>query len=585
MQWRTACAHTLPPDILSLAHRCVAECQRADRAQETAESTKKQTDTDLKMDGATATDVAKEEATTLEDPAVEDAKEDSSTLEGTATEGTTGSSSFRALFLIGVVAAICAAFITSIPHMTKPSVANKLVAARVPGRQLPTAFTHMKPFHGMLAGTIHTLISSQPKLDCPQARRSESSSAVPTQWLPVIVASSSSRQALSGERGGAYSNAPKPVVCAHSLLLERSVITSGDMHITQPARRAKFAPPWCINGIRSVRNNSDGNARYHAHLRCDQELVTPTFRVGAPHGAPLTLMQGYGDAWKRNGSRVPGSHHWPDYTTILHDRNTGGNQSCFWPKVPTWVERARIKPEDPTQLRRVPLVVISDGFVDNFWHASGILNSWCEMRFREDVTFVMQPKHIDDNHLMYRWSEALGIPRNRIATLEQPIMADSVIGVNHEPQWDCLSRTLRLPYETPNTIVVYVRPYNNPSRDMPYNITQQLAAVLGEAFPHLTVKMFLGSETLMEARQIFSSARLVIGPHGSGLCNVVFCQKWTPVIEFLSEQAADRPWQMWGGHSVGLPWWPLVVESLANSDDILDLGLQTAKLALAHAAR
>ena len=53
MQWRTACAHTLPPDILSLAHRCVAECQRADRAQETAESTKKQTDTDLKMDGAT----------------------------------------------------------------------------------------------------------------------------------------------------------------------------------------------------------------------------------------------------------------------------------------------------------------------------------------------------------------------------------------------------------------------------------------------------------------------------------------------------------------------------------------------------
>jgi len=120
---------------------------------------------------------------------------------------------------------------------------------------------------------------------------------------------------------------------------------------------------------------------------------------------------------------------------------------------------------------------------------------------------------------------------------------------------------------------------------MPYNITQQLAAVLGEAFPHLTVKMFLGSETLMEARQIFSSARLVIGPHGSGLCNVVFCQKWTPVIEFLSEQAADRPWQMWGGHSVGLPWWPLVVESLANSDDILDLGLQTAKLALAHAAR
>ena len=68
--------HLPLPRALSLAHRCVAECQRADRAQETAESTKKQTDTDLKMDGATATDVAKEEATTLEGPAVEDAKED-----------------------------------------------------------------------------------------------------------------------------------------------------------------------------------------------------------------------------------------------------------------------------------------------------------------------------------------------------------------------------------------------------------------------------------------------------------------------------------------------------------------------------
>ena len=97
--------------------------------------------------------------------------------------------------------------------------------------------------------------------------------------------------------------------------------------------------------------------------------------------------------------------------------------------------------------------------------------------------------------------------------------------------------------------------------------------------------MFDGSETLMEARQIFSSARLVIGPHGAGLVNVAFCQKWTPVIEFLSVEVADRPWLMWGGHSVGLPWWPLVVESLANSDEILDLGLQTAKLALAHAAR
>ena len=121
--------HLPLPRALSLAHRCVAECQRADRAQETAESTKKQTDTDLKMDGATATDVAKEEATTLEGPAVEDAKEDSSTLE-TATEGTTGASSFRALFLIGVVAAICAAFITSIPHMMKPCVASEPAEAQ-----------------------------------------------------------------------------------------------------------------------------------------------------------------------------------------------------------------------------------------------------------------------------------------------------------------------------------------------------------------------------------------------------------------------------------------------------------------------
>ena len=399
--------------------------------------------------------------------------------------------------------------------------------------------------------------------------------ACSTQWLPVLLS-------LSFQPPHEQF-APEPVVCAHGLLLERSVTTAGEMHITQPAQLAKFGPPWCTDGKRPIiQHSNDSSAQYHVLFRCDQKLASPAFRVGiGSHGAPVTLMKGYGDAWNRNGSRFPGSHYWLEYTTILHDRNTGGDQSCFWPKVPNWVENARIEAEDPTQLRRVPLVVISDGVVDNIWHASGILNSWCEMRFREDVLFVMQPKYdaMGDNHLMYRWSEALGIPRSRISTLERPIMADAVIGVNHDPQWDCISRTLRLPSVTPDTIVVYSREYKDASRDIPYDITQQLAAVLGKAFPHLTVKVFFGSETVMEARQIFSSARLVIGPHGAGLVNVAFCQKWTPVVEFLSENAF-RPWLMWGGHSVGLPWWPLVVESLANSDDILDLGLRTAKLAL-----
>ena len=45
---------------------------------------------------------------------------------------------------------------------------------------------------------------------------------------------------------------------------------------------------------------------------------------------------------------------------------------------------------------------------------------------------------------------------------------------------------------------------------------------------------FDGSETFHETIEKFQRAKIVVGPHGAGMTNLVFSQEGTHVIEYLT---------------------------------------------------
>eukprot|EP00539_Tryblionella_compressa_P018920 CAMPEP_0178858228 /NCGR_PEP_ID=MMETSP0747-20121128/552_1 /TAXON_ID=913974 /ORGANISM="Nitzschia punctata, Strain CCMP561" /LENGTH=100 /DNA_ID=CAMNT_0020524509 /DNA_START=110 /DNA_END=412 /DNA_ORIENTATION=+ len=84
----------------------------------------------------------------------------------------------------------------------------------------------------------------------------------------------------------------------------------------------------------------------------------------------------------------------------------------------------------------------------------------------------------------------------------------------------------------------------------------------------MPVKLFTGSETFNETQHLFANAKIVIGPHGAGLANLVFCKIGTPVVEFITS-SIFRPWQMFGGLTIDLPWWPVLLSSFDARAEIL----------------
>lgn len=87
--------------------------------------------------------------------------------------------------------------------------------------------------------------------------------------------------------------------------------------------------------------------------------------------------------------------------------------------------------------------------------------------------------------------------------------------------------------------------------------------------------------TVMEQRRLFREAAVVIGPHGSAMTNLIFCQPGTKLLEFVAPRYADPVFWVLANH-VGVEHWMLIgegevppdeVDPLARQEDItLDLG-------------
>jgi len=100
------------------------------------------------------------------------------------------------------------------------------------------------------------------------------------------------------------------------------------------------------------------------------------------------------------------------------------------------------------------------------------------------------------------------------------------------------------------------------------------------------VKIVTASETsYKEQVAIFSSASLLIGPHGSGLTNMIYCPKGTPVIELRATHASGRS-PLWDGSYrmlssiMGIPYGVMVFENPVDTDPWqVDIPLVLATLA------
>jgi hypothetical protein len=285
---------------------------------------------------------------------------------------------------------------------------------------------------------------------------------------------------------------------------------------------------------------------------------------------------------------------WKDYTTGFVTPN---QDMCFWPEAPQLVSDDQqqqhlsvLTKTDPIYLDKI---LVSGGPFDNFWHGMLILNTWCMMKDSLDVSFLVQegktPSYVKN------FANAMGINNTRIVVHDRPVVSKSktmyvtpfrMQGVD----WSCLHDTLQVKVANENNhtekqeysyaLVYFRRARNRPHRDIRSELHKKFAKAISKELG-IAVKTFDGGETFDKQRELFSRAKIFIGPHGAGFANLVFTSKTIPVVELFSPAIAHRSCQMFGAHSFRqpLPWWPVLVDSFADEEAILGRAVSVVKQA------
>ena len=63
---------------------------------------------------------------------------------------------------------------------------------------------------------------------------------------------------------------------------------------------------------------------------------------------------------------------------------------------------------------------------------------------------------------------------------------------------------------------------------------QDILQAFQSEFPDLRIRVYHGNETALETMKMFAGSRVVVGYHGAGLANALFCPKGTVVLEYTT---------------------------------------------------
>ena len=361
----------------------------------------------------------------------------------------------------------------------------------------------------------------------------------------------------------------------HSLLYISSYSGVTLKHLNWKDKKDK----WCkeMRTIDRINNNI-------SIASCKNNFFSAFEQIGN-EGREVTL---YPTEWK----------NWHDYSTVFVDND----KNCTWPKPPGlhqnltlkgYEENIRTRNATAKEISTAPLAVMG-GFVNNYWHASLMLNKMCEMKDAH-VSFLVQsgPEPTIPVYF-YRLSSEMGIQPARILHHVGPVTTTSpVLGLNYfygSINWECLfqhvGRKEKLPQLgyilliTRPTIITngVIRSSRSNGRHFERKVSELASALTSNT--GRVVITFNGSESFEIARSMFAGASLVIGPHGAAMVNLIFCHRRTPVIEFHQSNWGFRPWLMHGAATVGLDWWPVVMQDY-ESVEVLKL-VDIAKEALTN---
>ena len=74
---------------------------------------------------------------------------------------------------------------------------------------------------------------------------------------------------------------------------------------------------------------------------------------------------------------------------------------------------------------------------------------------------------------------------------------------------------------------------------------KEFRAYLAKELPQYRQETYYGNETLLQTVDMFSNARIVVGFHGAGHANTIFCQNKTVVVElsWYLDEKSDKLWR------------------------------------------
>lgn len=110
----------------------------------------------------------------------------------------------------------------------------------------------------------------------------------------------------------------------------------------------------------------------------------------------------------------------------------------------------------------------------------------------------------------------------------------------------------------------------------------ELLASLQETFGSTMEIVDFAGEGLSVAKQaaLFQRTALVIGPHGAGFANLIFCQIGAHIIEFVVRRR-NNPTYLGLAHILGLVWWAVISDSERYDRLLVEDVIDTAMSALA----